>query len=63
MFNDFRTCGVANILIAVVDGLKGLREAIATVFPRMTVQGCIVHLIRNSNVSTTFPHLRVLQCV
>jgi putative transposase len=36
-----------SILIAVVDGLKGLAEAINTVFPKTTVQTCIVHLIRN----------------
>ncbi len=40
--------GVNDILIAVVDGLKGLSEAIETAFPRTTVQTCIVHLIRNS---------------
>jgi putative transposase len=48
VFNDLRTRGVADILIAVVDGLKGLTEAIASVFPQTTVQTCIVHLIRNS---------------
>src|SRR5512135_1083382 len=48
VFNDLRTRGVADILIAVVDGLKGLSEAIDSVFPQTTVQTCIVHLIRNS---------------
>jgi transposase-like protein len=48
VFNDLRTRGVGDILIAVVDGLKGLSEAIASVFPQTTVQTCIVHLIRNS---------------
>ncbi|MBR1034513.1 transposase-like protein [Bradyrhizobium japonicum] len=37
-----------NILIAVVDGLKGFPEAINSVFPKAMVQTCIVHLIRNS---------------
>ena len=37
-----------DILIAVVDGLKGFPEAIGAVFPRTQVQACIVHLIRNS---------------
>jgi putative transposase len=32
----------------VVDGLKGLAEAIGTAYPRTTVQTCIVHLMRNS---------------
>jgi transposase-like protein len=36
------------VLIAVVDGLKGLAEAIEVAFPATTVQTCIVHLIRNS---------------
>ena len=36
------------MLIAVVDGLKGFPEAITAVFPRATVQTCIVHLLRHS---------------
>jgi putative transposase len=48
VFNDLKTRGVADILIAVVDGLKGLAEAIEVAFPATTVQTCIVHLIRNS---------------
>jgi putative transposase len=48
VFNDLRNRGVEDVLIAVVDGLKGFPEAIESVFPRTTVQTCIVHLIRNS---------------
>jgi putative transposase len=48
VFNELRSRGVGDILIAVVDGLKGLSDAIETAFPRTTVQTCIVHLIRNS---------------
>lgn len=48
VFNELRNRGVADILVAVVDGLKGFPEAIETAFPRTTVQTCIVHLIRNS---------------
>jgi putative transposase len=48
VMNDLKTRGVADILIAVVDGLKGFPEAIGTVFPETVVQTCIVHLIRNS---------------
>jgi putative transposase len=48
VFNDLKTRGVNDILIAVVDGLKGLTEAIEVAFPQTTVQTCIVHLIRNS---------------
>jgi len=48
VMNELRNRGVQDILIAVVDGLKGLAEAITTVYPKTTVQTCIVHLIRNS---------------
>jgi putative transposase len=48
VFNDLRTRGVADILIAVTDGLKGIGEALGAVFPATTLQTCIVHLIRNS---------------
>jgi len=48
VFNDLRTRGVTDILIAVVDGLKGFSEASGSVLPQTTVQTCIVHLIRNS---------------
>jgi putative transposase len=48
VFNELKTRGCQDILIAVVDGLKGLAEAIGTVYPKTAVQTCIVHLIRNS---------------
>ena len=48
VFNDLKTRGVQDILIAVTDGLKGMPEALAAVFPAATLQTCIVHLIRNS---------------
>jgi putative transposase len=48
VINELKGRGVNDILIAVVDGLKGFPEAIATVFPQTVVQTCIVHLIRNS---------------
>jgi transposase-like protein len=48
VFNDLRTRGVSDILIAVTDGLKGISEALCAVFPATTLQTCIVHLIRNS---------------
>lgn len=48
VFNEMKNRGVDDILIAVVDGLKGFPEAIETAFPLTTVQTCIVHLIRNS---------------
>ncbi|KVO78187.1 IS256 family transposase [Burkholderia ubonensis] len=48
VFNDLKTRGVHDILIAVTDGLKGMPEALAAVFPATTLQTCIVYLIRNS---------------
>src|SRR5215472_15608845 len=48
VMNELKTRGVNDVLIAVVDGLKGFPEAIGTVFPLTIVQTCIVHLIRNS---------------
>jgi putative transposase len=48
VFNDLRTRGVNDILIAVTDGLKGMPEALGAVFPATTLQTCIVHLMRNS---------------
>jgi putative transposase len=48
VMNELKGRGVDDILIAVVDGLKGFPEAIGAVFPRTQVQACIVHLIRDS---------------
>jgi transposase-like protein len=48
VFNDLKTRGTHDILIAVTDGLKGMGEALAAVYPAATLQTCIVHLIRNS---------------
>jgi len=48
VMNDLKTRGLNDILIAVVDGLKGFPDAIGAVFPQTMVQTCIVHLMRNS---------------
>jgi len=48
VMNELRSRGIADILIAVVDGLKGFPEAITAVFPNAVIQTCIVHLIRHS---------------
>jgi putative transposase len=48
VFNDLKTRGCNDILIAVTDGLKGMGEALAVVYPATTLQTCIVHLMRNS---------------
>lgn len=48
VMSEIKNRGVNDILIAVVDGLKGFPEAITAVFPQTQVQTCIVHLLRNS---------------
>ncbi|MGB7181497.1 MAG: IS256 family transposase [Burkholderiaceae bacterium] len=60
VFNELKNRGVNDMLIAVVDGLKGLPEAIETVFPQTTVQTCIVHLIRNSLNYASFKDRKAL---
>ena len=48
VMNELRNRGVQDVLIAVVDGLKGFPEAITAAFPQAMVQTCIVHLVRHS---------------
>ena len=48
VMNELRTRGIQDILIPVVDGLKGFPEAINATFPETVVQTCIVHPIRHS---------------
>jgi putative transposase len=67
VMNELKTRGVGDILIAVVDGLKGFPEAINAVFPQAVVQTCIVHLIRHSlefvswkDRKTVMPALRAI---
>lgn len=48
VMTELKGRGTGDILIAVVDGLKGFPEAIETIFPDAVVQTCIVHLIRYS---------------
>ncbi len=48
VMTELRNRGVQDILIAVVDGLKGFPEAITAAFPQTMVQTCVVHLVRHS---------------
>src|SRR5687767_5180769 len=48
VFTDLKTRGCQDILIAVTDGLKGMSEALAAIYPATTLQTCVVHLIRHS---------------
>jgi transposase-like protein len=45
---DLQARGVKDIFIACIDGLQGFREAIHSIFPRVLIQRCIIHQIRNS---------------
>jgi len=60
VMNELKDRGVADILIAVVDGLKGFPEAIAAVFPKTQVQACVVHLIRNSLAFVSYKDRRAV---
>jgi len=48
VMEDLQLRGVGDILIACTDNLKGFSDAISTVFPKTTVQSCIVHQVRNT---------------
>ena len=48
MLTELKNRGVADVLIACCDGLKGLPESIRTTWPDVTVQTCVVHMVRNS---------------
>ena len=48
IINELKNRGVQDILIAVIDGLKGFPEAINNIYPQTQIQTCIVHLIRHS---------------
>ena len=48
IFDELKTRGVEDVLFLSMDGVSGLEEGAKAVFPKVTVQRCIVHLIRNS---------------
>jgi len=48
VLSEIKNRGTLDCLIVVCDGLKGLPEAMNTVWPQTTVQTCVVHLLRNS---------------
>jgi transposase-like protein len=48
VFTELKNRGLDDVLMLVCDGLKGLPEAVETVWPRTIVQTCVVHLIRHS---------------
>ena len=60
VMTELKSRGVEDVLVAVVDGLKGFPEAITTVFPQTTVQTCIVHLLRYSLDFVTWQHRKAV---
>ncbi len=48
VLTDLKSRGLQDILIACIDNLNGFSEAIASIFPGVEVQSCIVHQVRNS---------------
>ena len=67
VFSELKSRGVEDILVAVTDGLKGMTEALGTIFPETLHQTCIVHLIRNSVAFVSWKDLkgvtRALKCI
>jgi putative transposase len=56
VITELKNRGLKDVLIACVDGLKGLPEAIEAVFPQAEVQLCIVHMVRNSLRFVSYKH-------
>jgi len=48
VLTDLRNRGIKDVFFLVCDGLKGLPEVVANVWPLTIVQTCIIHLIRNT---------------
>ena len=48
VLTELKNRGVADVLMLVCDGLKGLPEAVNTVWDKTVVQTCVIHLLRNT---------------
>ena len=48
VMSELKSRGVDDILIALIDGLKGFPGAINSVFPQAQIHHCVVHLVRQS---------------
>jgi putative transposase len=48
VLTELRNRGVQDVFFICCDGLSGFAQAVEAVFPRATVQTCIVHMIRAS---------------
>lgn len=56
--NELKSRGVKDILITCIDGLKGLADAIETIFPKTDIQRCVVHMMRNSFKHVPYKHIK-----
>ena len=48
VLNSLKNRGVKDIFVLCADGLSGIKESIATAFPKTEYQRCIVHQVRNT---------------
>lgn len=48
ILEDLERRGVDDVFVFCVDGLKGFKEVIQEVYPKASVQRCIVHMVRTS---------------
>lgn len=58
VLNDLKSRGVKNVTLFCIDGLKGFREAIQSVYPFAGIQRCIIHQIRSSTRYVSYKHLK-----
>ena len=62
VLTDLKNRGIRDVFFLVCDGLKGLPEVVESVWPRTTVQTCVVHLIRNTFRLASRQHWDGLKC-
>ncbi len=60
VFTELKNRGLQDILIACVDGLIGLDEALLAAFPHVMIQTCIVHMVRNSTKYVSYKERKIL---
>lgn len=58
IFNELKSRGLKDVLIACSDNLKGISEAFRSAFPNTHIQKCIIHQIRNSIKHVRYDHLK-----
>lgn len=60
VFTELRNRGMKDVLIACIDNLTGLDEALTAAFPEVTTQTCIVHMVRNSTKFVSYKERKQL---